>query len=292
MNMQNADKTNDINVHELRSTALRVNEHIIRMAGKGGCFIGASLSCTDLMVYLYKQFLKIDPYKPDDPNRDYFFLSKGHAVPALYGTLAEIGMMDSARFENHLKTNDDIYWHPNPKIAGVEFPSGSLGHLLPVAVGVAMDIKMSGQSNKVVVVTGDGELNEGSNWEACLIAAAKGLDNLVIVVDRNFFQANEQTENLIPIEPLEEKFFSFGCSSITLNGHDYEDLHTVFSRIPFRKGSPNVVIAETVRGNGVPSIEARADRWFYNITDETVEELLAELHNEHSDLLVPEVAAI
>jgi transketolase len=114
----------------LQHTSLKVREHIIRMAGKGGCFIGASLSCTYIVVYLYKKFLNLNFNNFDDENRDYFFLSKGHDVPALYGTFVELGWLDEIRLANHCSTTDDIYWHPNTKIPGIEFHSGSLGHLL------------------------------------------------------------------------------------------------------------------------------------------------------------------
>src|ERR1051326_1666553 len=117
---------------ELERMALRVREHIIRLSGGGGCFIGASLSCADLLVYLYNEILRISPTTVDDPNRDYLLLSKGHDVPALYGVLAELGFIESERLGNHLKPADSIYWHPNREVCGVEFHSGSLGHLLAV----------------------------------------------------------------------------------------------------------------------------------------------------------------
>lgn len=262
----------------LEAMTLRVREHIIRMSTDGGCFIGASLSCADLIVYLYAEFLNLHRGNLDDPRRDYLFLSKGHDVPALYGTFVELGWMPAQRLRNHLKSNDAIYWHPNRAVPGVEFHSGSLGHLLPVAVGVAIDCKLRGQSNRVVVITGDGELNEGSNWEACLVAASRELDNLVIVVDRNRFQANLPTEELVPLEPLADKFTAFGCSVASVDGHDFGAMDRAFQALPGMPGRPSVVIAETVRGRGVPSIERRADRWFVNFTREEVAQLLEELH--------------
>ena len=179
---------------KLKSLSLKVREHIIKMSGNGGCFIGASLSAVDVLAYLYSEKLI---FKNKGKDRDYFFLSKGHDVPALYGLFAELGMFDVRRLSNHLSTEDNIYWHPNTNINGVEFHSGSLGHLLPVAVGVALDLKIENSKRKVYVMTGDGELNEGSNWEAMLVASAYKLDNLVIIVDRNQFQANV-TEDLFP----------------------------------------------------------------------------------------------
>ena len=267
-------------LEELQKTALKVREHIIRMSTDGGCFIGASLSCTDLIVYLYNDFLNIHSDNLNDPNRDYFFLSKGHDVPALYGTLAERGFINPERLKNHLKTTDFIYWHPNVNIPGIEFHSGSLGHLLSVSIGVAMDCKIRNHKNKVVVVLGDGELNEGSNWEGALVAASKKLDNLIAVVDRNKFQANIETEDLIKLEPLVEKFKAFGWGVKTADGHDFRSLKKAFSRIPVVEKRPTLIIANTIRGKGLPSIEARADRWFVNFTHEEIEMLLDELHGQ------------
>ena len=261
---------------QLKQIALKVREHCVRMSGSGGAFTGSALSCADLMVYLYGQFLSCGP---GDPSRDYCFLSKGHAVPALYGTLAEMGVLPKERLSAHLSAGDDIYWHPNKNIPGVEFHSGSLGHLLPVAAGVALDCKLRGQDNRVAVILGDGELNEGSNWEACLLASAYKLDNLIIIIDRNRFQANKKTEELVRLEPLEAKFTSFGLAAETINGHDFEQMDELFFRIPFEHHCPNVVIAETVRGKGIPSIESRADRWFCNFSDYEAELLLKELYD-------------
>ena len=265
------------NHQQLSQTAFRVREHIIRMSTDGGCFVGASLSAADLIVYLYADFLNINKDNLDDPNRDYLFLSKGHDVPALYGTFVELGMMKADRLKNHLSTSDHIYWHPNTKIPGIEFHSGSLGHLPSVAIGVALDIKIRGGSNKVVCILGDGELNEGTCWEAVLVANAYKLDNLIFVIDRNFFQANMPTEELIPLEPLHDKFKAFGAAVKRIDGHDFKALERTFKAFPFQKDKLNVVIADTRRGKGLPSIEARADRWFCNFSHEEVNQLLQEL---------------
>jgi len=276
----------------LEATALKVREHIIRMSTDGGCFVGASLSAADLIVYLYAEFLNINSANLDDPNRDYLFLSKGHDVPALYGTFAELGLLEKSRLKNHLATTDHIYWHPNTKIPGIEFHSGSLGHLPSVAIGVAMDIKIRGGKNKVICIIGDGELNEGTCWEAVLVANAYKLDNLIFVIDRNQFQANMATEDLIPLEPLHDKFTAFGAAVKRINGHSFDALHEAFSAFPFQEGKLNVVIADTVRGKGLPSIERRADRWFCNFNATEVEDLLKELHGEHVTQLTSETLVV
>ncbi len=276
---------------QLTERALKVREHIIRLSAGGGCFIGASLSCVELVVYLYSEWLNLQGNDLNNPGRDYFFLSKGHDVPALYGTLVETGIIEAGRLEHHLSTTDSVYWHPNRAIPGVEFHSGSLGHLPAVAAGVAMDLKLRGMRNRVVVITGDGELNEGSVWESLLVANAYGLDNLTLLVDRNQFQANMRTEELIPLEPLTDKFEAFGCAVRRLDGHDFTQLEQAFRELPYEKGKVNIVIADTVRGKGLPSIEARADRWFCSFTEEETAQLLEELHGSvpadiHSETLI------
>lgn len=268
------------NLFLLETKALKVREHIIKMATKGGCFLGASLSATDLIVYLYTYFLKINKLTLEDPNRDYLFLSKGHDVPALYGTFVELGWMDESRLQNHLSTTDHIYWHPNTQIPGIEFHSGSLGHLPSVAIGVAMDCKLKNTNNKIICILGDGELNEGSCWEAMLVANAYKLDNLIFIIDRNKFQANMATEDLIPLEPMADKFEAFGASVKRIDGHNFDEIENALNSFPFEKNKVNVLIADTIRGKGLPSIEARADRWFCNFTEQEIDELLDELHGE------------
>jgi transketolase len=275
-------------LQELKETAFKVREHIIRMSTDGGCFIGASLSCADLIVFLYSEFLNVNKNNLKDPNRDYLFLSKGHDVPALYGMFAEMGFIEKERLRNHLMTNDYIYWHPNRNIPGIEFHSGSLGHLLSVAIGVAIDCKMKKQNNKIVVILGDGELDEGSIWEAALVAGAKKLDNLIAVVDRNNFQANIETEKLIPLNPIADKFEAFGWKVKSCDGHNFNEMENAFSKFPIEKDRPGVIIAQTIRGKGLSSIEARADRWFVNFTNAEVEMLLKELHGEEQARLTSE----
>jgi transketolase len=268
----------DDNHQDLREMALRVREHIVRMAATGGCFIGASLSCADILVYLYRKVLNISPALLNDPERDYLLLSKGHDVPALYGVLVECGILARERLANHLRANDHIYWHPHAAIPGIEFHSGSLGHLLGVGIGIASDIQRRATGNRVFVVLGDGELNEGSVWEAALTAHAFRLGNLIAIVDRNHFQANIETERLIPLEPLAAKFTAFGWNVHKADGHSFTSLAQAFGSIDTGTGTPHVIIADTIRGKGVPSIEQRADRWFMHPTAIEAEMMLGELH--------------
>src|SRR5262245_43540457 len=261
----------------LQAFARNVRRHVVGMAAGGGCFIGASLSCADIVTYLYRGVMTFDPANPLDPERDVMILSKGHDVPALYGTYVELGMLDEERLRHHLSPVDHIYWHPNRAISGIEFHSGSLGHCLSVAMGVAYDIRLRGGASRVFVLLGDGELNEGSVWEGLLVASAYGLDNLVVIVDRNGFQANVKTESLIPLEPLAGKFEAFGCATRTVDGHDFDALEWGFSMLPMVRGKPSVVIAQTTRGKGIARLEGRADRWFCRLSDDEVAAMLEEL---------------
>lgn len=262
----------------LERMALKVREHIIHMSGEGGCFIGASLSCADLLVHLYERVLKVDADSFDDPNRDYLLLSKGHDVPALYGVFVEKGWMPVEQVRNHLKPGSNVYWHPNTKNPGVEFHSGSLGHLLSVGLGIALDKKLKGHAGRVFVVLGDGELNEGSVWEALLVAKSRGADNLVPVVDRNWFQANMRTEDLQPLEPLAPKFEAFGWDVTRFDGHDFAALAAAFDQPIGTDGKHRAFIADTQRGKGLPSIAEQANRWFVNFTKDEITQLLEELH--------------
>jgi len=277
---------------DLVDRARRVRAHAIRLATRGGCFLGASLSCADLLVYLYDRVLRVSPDRLRDPDRDYLFLSKGHDVPALYGTLCERGYFPVARLGHHLSVTDSVYWHPNRAVPGVEFHSGSLGHLLSVAMGVALGVKLDGGPSRVFVIVGDGELNEGSMWEAMLVAAAKGLDNLTVIIDRNGFQANMATEELLPLEPLGDKLAAFGLSVINVNGHDFEALAGAFATLPRRTGHPTAIIARTVRNKGLPSIEGRPDRWFVDLSSAEVATLLAELHGAAPAVLTSEAKVV
>ena len=177
-----------------------------------------------------------------------------------------------------MSTDDDIYWHPNTNIKGIEYYSGSLGHLASVSVGIAIDFKHRNSKQKVYVMLGDGELNEGSNWEAFMNAKSNNLSNLVFIIDRNFCQANVRTEDLIPLEPLREKFEAFGMEVQEIDGHSFDELHQCFNSIDYNNKKPKVIICKTLRGKGLPSIENRLDKWFCVYTKDQKKYLIEELH--------------
>jgi transketolase len=259
---------------QLEQRALCLRKDIVQMSGQGGCFLGAAFSCLDLILYLYDRLLRVTPESVSDPDRDVFLLSKGHAVPALYAVLAERGFFPRERLLRHLSVHDHVYWHPHPGLPGVEFQSGSLGHLLSVGMGMALDARLRGSERRVFVLLGDGELNEGSIWEGLLVASAFELSNLVLIVDRNRLQANVATEELIPLEPLGDKLSAFGCSVQSCDGHAFWSIERAFRRLPFQRTRPSCVIANTLRGKGLPSLEGRPEAWF---VQGDVERLGAEL---------------
>jgi len=276
--MKNEEKNSKLN-----KIALSARKSCIKMSAGGGCFLGASLSCVDILTFLYCEYLNVNLNNLKSPDRDYLFLSKGHDVPALYSIFAELGFISKERLNNHLSTEDYLYWHPNTNIPGVEFHSGSLGHLASVAIGVALDCKKKNAKNKIIVILGDGELNEGSVWEAFLFASTAKLNNLIFVIDRNFFQANKRTEELIQLEPLKQKFEAFGILTQEINGHSFDELRQAFEFVDNNKSfeKPFAIIARTKRGKGLPSIEERADRWFCKFTNDEVNQLLLELENDY-----------
>jgi transketolase len=251
------------------------------MSALGGCFIGSSMSCVDLIVYIYNNFLNVNKDNLDSQERDYFFLSKGHAVPALYGTLAELKYFDESLLSTHTNINSNIYWHPNTSIPGIEFHFGSLGHGLPIAIGVALDCKIRGGSNKIVVIMGDGELNEGSVWESIMIGFAHKLDNLILIIDRNHLQANIETEKLIPLESIEKKFRSFHWDTAYIDGHDFLQIENALNNLPTDNHRPKVIIADTIRGKGIPRIERMPDKWFMNISKTEAEFMIEVLDNNN-----------
>lgn len=255
----------------LEENAYKVRKHVLDMAKDGGCFVGAAFSCVDILVYLYDRFLSVSRDQLHSFSRDYLIMSKGHAVPALYGTLIEKGILLKDQLNHEAGPCEGrLYLHPDRRLPGVEFYSGSLGHGLPLAVGLAMDCKFRGYKNRIVVLTGDGELNEGSNWEALLVAKAYKLDNLLVIIDRNQFQANCKTEALIPLEPLYMKLESFGCAVKEADGHSFTELENALADFPFAAGKPGALIARTLRGKGVSEWEDIPDSWFLSLDDSQV----------------------
>jgi transketolase len=247
--------------------------HRARLGHPGGDF-----SSADILTALYGVVLCVDPSNPRDPQRDRFIMSKGHCSGALYATLAAAGFLTEADLNAYMAPLSKLNGHPDRnKILGVEANTGPLGHGLPIAVGCAMAAKMSGTSWRTFVLVGDGELQEGSNWEAGMAAAQFKLDNLVLIIDRNRIQQGDFTENTICMEPLAERWRSFGWEVREVDGHDMRTLVECFRAVPFIAGVPSCVLAHTTKGKGVSFMENRPE-WHHRVpTAEELHKAIAEL---------------
>ncbi|MCG5218242.1 transketolase [Streptosporangium soli] len=262
---------------ELRRVSREVRRSVVEMIDRAGMgHIGGDLSVTDILVTCFYGLLDVDPTRPKLPGRDRFVLSKGHCAAALYSTLAHCGFFHRAELATFLAPLSALNGHPNRmKVPGVETNTGALGHGFPVATGCALAAQLDGAAWRTVVVLGDGELQEGSNWEAAMTAAHHGLSSLTAVVDRNRLQQGARTEDTTRLEPLGAKWEGFGWEVRDVDGHDHLALLEAMSRSD--TGKPVAVIANTVKGKGVSFMEDRVE-WHHKVPSaEQVEAALAEL---------------
>ena len=241
--------------------------------------IGGSLSCVDILISLYfGKHLKFDPKKPKLEDRDRLIVSKGHATAAYYSVLAHLGFIKISELQTYCRNNTRLATHLSGSVPGVEFDTGSLGHGLGIACGLAYSAKIDKKKYKVFALISDGELYEGSVWEALLFASHYKLNNLVIIVDRNNQIVMDKTEDCIKLNPLEKKFKSFGYKTFQVNGHSFKDLDKVFKKIRKKKNSPpTVVIANTIKGKGISFMEKNV-KWHHAVPQkEEFEKALKEL---------------
>jgi transketolase len=242
---------------------------------------GGDLSAADILTVLYFDTLNVDPDNPRSPDRDRFIMSKGHCSALLYSTLAEAGFFPPEQLATYMKPLSMLNGHPDRnKLPGIEANTGPLGHGLPIGVGCAKAAKITGAKWRTFVLTGDGELQEGSNWEAAMSANHFGLDNLTVIVDRNRLQQGDTTENTITMEPLDERWKSFGWAVREVDGHDLAALSEALQAVPFEAGRPSCVIAHTMKGRGVSFMENRAE-WHHRVpTEEEIGQALDELGDD------------
>lgn len=257
---------------------LRLDTVDLIRAGKAG-HIGGDMSVMDILVELYFRQMNISPENMDSPDRDLFVLSKGHSVEAYYSVLAEIGFFSKEQLHKEFsRYGSKFIGHPNNKLPGIEMNSGSLGHGLPVCVGMAKAGKMDGRNYRVYTVMGDGELAEGSVWEGAMAASHYKLDNLCAVVDRNRLQISGNTEDVMAHDDLHERFKSFGWHVIDVaDGNDIDQLHEAFEEAKTVKGKPTMLIANTVKGKGSSIMENKAN-WHHKVpTDEEYAQIYVDL---------------
>lgn len=225
---------------------------------------GGDLSCIDILNVLYNRILKVDPLNFEDADRDRYIQSKGHCVEALYVVLADKGFFPESDIETLCQYKSHYIGHPTRKIRGVEQNTGALGHGLPLAVGTALAGKMDEKSYRVFTLMGDGELPEGSNWEAALTGAHYKLDNLCAIVDKNGLQITAATKEVCNTDPLREKWESFGWAVKEVDGNDLAQVEKALSQIPFEVGKPSVLIAHTVKGKGISFMEQQL-KWHHGV---------------------------
>jgi transketolase len=259
-----------------RRTILKIIHH-----AKAG-HTGGSLSCVDILNVLYNSVMNVAPDTFDDPNRDRYIQSKGHSVEALYTVLADLGFFPVEELDTLCQYGSPFIGHPTRKVPGIEQNTGALGHGLSFAVGLALAAKKDGRTYRVFTLLGDGELTEGSSWEASMSAAFYELDNLTVIVDRNSLQITGKTEDVMALESLRDKFTAFGYAVRVCDGNDIADLTRTLETVPFEPGKPNLVIAQTVKGKGISFIE-NAVSWHHHVpTDDEMARAMVELdHAEH-----------
>ena len=263
-----------------RGTVLR----IIKEAGAG--HTGGSLSCIDILNVLYNDVLNVSAAAFADPARDRYIHSKGHSVEALYTVLADRGFFPGSHLHTLSRYRSHFVGHPTRKVNGIEHNTGALGHGLPVATGMALAGARSARRFRVFALLGDGELAEGSVWEAAMAAAHYRLDNLVVIVDRNGLQITGGTEDVMGLEPLAQRFSAFGMEVRTCDGHDIGGLRAAFDEIPFAPGRPSLLLARTVKGKGVSFMEDQAG-WHHHVpSDEELRSALQELQRAEAELQV------
>jgi transketolase len=263
---------------ELQRKSVQYRKELLQLIKRcGSGHTGGDLSCLDILNVLYNRVLKVSPETFKSPDRDYYIQSKGHCAEALFVVLADRGFFPKKDLETLNRYGSHYIGHPTRDVNGVEQNTGALGHGLAVAGGIALAGKMDRRDYRVYTLLGDGELAEGSNWEAAMMAAHYRLDNLVAIVDRNGLQITGSTEDVCQLSPLDEKFEAFGFAVQRCNGNDIGELVRTFDAIPFRPGKPSLVLAKTRKGKGVSFMENVA-KWHHGVpSDEEFSRAMSEL---------------
>lgn len=244
-------------IKRLKAIAQKVRYTALELAHQANeSHSGGALSMADVLVTLYANYLNISPANRIDMARDRFILSKGHCCALYYAVLAEMGFLNMQDLkDNFAKNGTHFYAHATHKLPGVELSTGSLGHGLPVACGLALGSKRNGLKYNVYCIVGDGEMNEGSNWEAIMLAAHNRLDNLCLIIDKNKMQALGDTKDVLCLDPMPEKLEAFNWNVIVIDGHNYEEIISAFDSFKICNGKPTVIVSNTIKGKGVSFME-------------------------------------
>lgn len=271
---------------ELRKKANQMRKNIITSLHAAKCgHPGGSLSAADIMTYLYFEEMNVDPKNPKKEDRDRFVLSKGHVAPALYSALAMKGYFPEEELLKLRKTGQMLQGHPDMKgTPGVDMSAGSLGQGISVAVGMAMSAKISNEDYRVYTMLGDGELQEGQVWEACMFAGSRKLDNLVVIVDNNNLQIDGCVSDVCSPYPITDKFEAFNFHVIAIDGHDFDSIQNAFDKAKETKGMPTVIIAKTTKGKGISYMENQVSWHGAAPNDEQYEVAMEELEKEAAAL--------
>ncbi|GGF33074.1 transketolase [Echinicola rosea] len=270
---------------ELQIKSLEYRKKVLQYIKKAKAgHTGGSLSCTDILNVLYNEVMNVSPANFKDPNRDRYIQSKGHSVEALFVVLADQGFYPESNIETLCQYQSHFIGHPTRKVPGVEQNTGALGHGLPISVGTALAGKMDSLDYRVFTLMGDGELLEGSNWEAAMAASHYKLDNLVAILDYNKLQITGAVKDVCNSEPIDQKFEAFGWSVKHVDGNDVEALSKTLKSAPFETGKPSFVIAHTVKGKGISFMENNI-KWHHGVpSDEQYADAQKELDSQLVEL--------
>lgn len=266
-------------IRELKMHAIQGRKNVLRMIkAEGGGHLGPAFSCMDIVTALYFHTLHVDPKNPKMPERDIFLLSAGHKAMAQYAVMAEMGYFDRSVLDTFGSFKSIIAGHPCMHLLpGIEANTGSLGHGILLGCGMALGKRQDKLPSRVFVITGDGELAEGSNWEGAAVAAHYGLDNLCVIVDHNGLQISGNTKDVMSFEPVTEHFAGFGWATHVIDGNDMGQIVEALDSVPFEKGKPSVIVANTLKGCGFSKVAGKASchHWAYNEADynEAMQEL-------------------
>lgn len=266
--------------------AKKIRAHAVMMTNlKRSGHLGSSLSIADIISVLFESILRVDPKNPKWPERDRFILSKGHAAAGVYAVLSEKGFFPKSWLKTYYCDNGRLSGHISHHVPGVEFSTGSLGHGLPVAAGMAISARRNGEHHRIFALLSDGDCNEGSTWEAIMFAGQEKLDNLVAVVDYNRVQALGLSKDIIDLEPFESKLLDFHWAVKVIDGHNFSEIEEGFSNLPLERGKPSFIIAKTIKAKGLKTFEGTVGSHYKSVPDEELKGCYDEIGVRYEDCI-------